>query len=72
MTELLEKAISRVRKALESYQGMIGSLIMRELEEEAASERAFSESPQQLVRLAAEARAEHEAGLTKPLDIRDP
>ncbi len=69
MTKLLEEAISRVTEAPEDCQDMIGSLILKELEDDRRWDEAFARNPEKLERMADEARAERAAGLTTPLDL---
>ena len=69
MTKLLEQAMSRASQQPEQNQDAIASLILRELDDEAAWDETFAKSPEKLERMADEARAEHAAGLTRPLDL---
>ena len=71
MTELLNKAIARVKKLPESQQNEIAAMILEELEDEARWDKAFSSSQDLLAKLAAQALAENEAGQTKELDLNN-
>jgi methylase of polypeptide subunit release factors len=66
--QLLEKAISEIRKLPESDQNAIAAVLMAELEAEQRWEQAFDRTHDQLAELAAEALAEYKAGRTQPLD----
>ncbi len=68
MTELLERALSQVSKLPPSQQEEIAAWILAELEDEGSWGRSFSSSQGILESLADKALAEHEAGLTQPLD----
>lgn len=71
MTELLERALERVKSLPDDEQDAIAALILEELEEledEARWDRAFANSADVLAQLAAEAMAEDKAGKTEPLD----
>lgn len=68
MTELLERAISRLQTLSESEQNAIASIILDEIEDEQRWDEAFSRSPDILAKLAASAMAEYRAGLTQELD----
>jgi hypothetical protein len=52
----------------ETEQDAIAAFILEELEDEARWDRAFSQSQDMLVKLAAEALAEDQAGKTQELD----
>jgi hypothetical protein len=68
MTKLLEQAIAKVMQLPETEQDAIAAFILEELEDEARWDRAFSQSQDMLVKLAAEALAEDQAGKTQELD----
>ncbi len=68
MGRLLEKAISEAAKLPEQDQEAIGALILAELESERRWDDLFAKSQDLLGSLAEEARQEHRAGLTEPLD----
>lgn len=68
MTELLESAITRLKKLPDSEQDVIASIILEELEDEQRWDEAFSQSSNLLAKLAASAMAEHHAGKTQALD----
>ncbi len=65
MTELLEKAISEVKRLSEVDQDAIAQLILEELEDERRWDAAFTQSPELLEQLLAEAETEDRAGLTR-------
>ena len=71
MTELLNKAIARVKKLPESQQNEIAAMILEELEDEARWDRAFSSSQDLLAKLAVQALAEDAVGQTKELDLNN-
>ena len=68
MTELLERAITRLKTLAESEQDAIASMILEELEEDLRWDESFSRSPDTLAKLAASAMAEYRAGKTQELD----
>jgi hypothetical protein len=68
MTELLERAITRLKTLPASEQNAIASMILEELEEDLRWDEAFSRSPDSLAKLAATALAEYHAGKTQELD----
>ncbi|WP_068814416.1 hypothetical protein [Phormidesmis priestleyi] len=68
MTELLERAIARLKTLPTKEQDAIATLIMEELEEDQQWDESFARSPDLLAKLAAEAMAEHRAGKTQDLD----
>jgi hypothetical protein len=69
MTQLLEKAIAAVKKTPPDVQDTIASLILAELQDEQAWQRAFSNtSDAQWDRMAEMIRGEIASGDTDPLD----
>ena len=68
MGKLLEMAIAETSKLPEQEQEAVGALILAELESERHWDELFSKSQDLLSRLAEDARQEHRAGLTEPLD----
>jgi uridine phosphorylase len=68
MTELLEKAIARLKTLPTDKQDAIASLILEELEDDQIWDESFARSPDLLAKLAAEAMAEYRAGKTHELD----
>ena len=68
MTELLQKAFDRAATLPPEEQDAFGALFLSELESERRWDELFARSPGLLERLAAEAIAEDDAGLTEPLD----
>ena len=61
MSQLLDKAIARVKQLPESQQDEIAAMILEELEDDARWDAAFSKSPDLLAKLATEALAEDAA-----------
>jgi hypothetical protein len=68
MTELLEKAIARVKKLPANDQDATAAMILEELENEARWDTTFAKSQDALAKFAAEAMAEYRAGKTQKLD----
>jgi len=68
MTELLEKAIERMKKLEASEQDAIAAQILEELEDEEKWDTAFAQSQDILAKLAAQAMEEDQAGNTEVLD----
>ncbi|BAY76893.1 hypothetical protein NIES25_33510 [Nostoc linckia NIES-25] len=68
MTELLEKAIARLKTLPPSEQDAIAAMILEELEDEIQWDEAFASSKDTLAKLAAEAMAEYHALKTQELD----
>ncbi|RCJ21714.1 hypothetical protein A6S26_23375 [Nostoc sp. ATCC 43529] len=68
MTELLEKAIARLKTLPPSEQDAIAVMILEELEDEIRWDEAFASSKDTLAKLAAEAMAEYQALKTQELD----
>jgi len=68
MTRLLEEAFQKASALPEAEQDALAATILAELEDERRWTEAFSHSHDLLAELAAEARAEHHAGRTLPLD----
>lgn len=68
MTELLEKAIERMKKLEANEQDAIARTILEELEDEEKWDRALAQSQDNLAKLAAEAIEEYHAGETEALD----
>ena len=68
VTELLERAIARLKTLSESEQNEIASIILEEIEDERLWDESFSRSPNILAELAASAMAEYHAGETQELD----
>jgi hypothetical protein len=65
MTELLERAIARLKTLPSSEQDAIATIILEEVEDERRWDESFTRSPDFLAMLAAEAMAEHRAGKTQ-------
>lgn len=68
MTKLLEQAIAKVRGLPEVDQDAIAQIVLDELESEQKWDELFAKSPGKLQKLADEAWADHEAGLSEELD----
>ncbi|MBI4781944.1 MAG: hypothetical protein HY785_11595 [Oscillatoriophycideae cyanobacterium NC_groundwater_1537_Pr4_S-0.65um_50_18] len=68
MTELLERAIARLKAFPSSEQDAIAKMILQEIEDERRWNESFTRSPDLLAKLAAEAMAEYHAGKTQELD----
>lgn len=68
MTELLERAIARLKTLSASEQDAIASMILEELEDDLRWDEAFARSPDALAKLSATAMAEYHAGTTQELD----
>jgi hypothetical protein len=68
MTRLLEEAFRKASALPESEQDALAGTILAEIEDERRWTEAFANSQDLLAELAAEARAEHQAGRTVPLD----
>lgn len=68
MTQLLERAISELRKLSSDEQDAIAAVLMSELESERRWERAFDLTAEQLSGLADGALAEYRGGTTEPLE----
>ena len=68
MTELLERAIARLKTLPTREQDAIATMIMEELEDDQQWDESFARSPDLLAKLAAEAMVEHRAGKTQELD----
>lgn len=71
MTKLLEKAFKEASKLPEVEQNALAKWVMEELEAESKWQKAFAVSEDILDKLADEALAEHRAGRTKPLNLKD-
>jgi hypothetical protein len=68
MTQLLEKAISKIKKLPVEEQDAIAAVIMAELESEREWDNAFEGSHNELGRLAEEALQKYRADKTETLD----
>jgi hypothetical protein len=67
MTDLLEQALTEVKKLPPSEQDAMAAILLQELAAEQRWTELFAKSQGALETLAGEALAEHRAGLTKPL-----
>ena len=68
MTALLEQALKEVAALPVEEQERIAALILEELASERRWDESFKRSQDVLAQLADEARSEHRAGKTRPLD----
>jgi len=68
MTDLLERAIAKLKTLPASEQDAIAAMILAELEDEIKWDAAFARSHNALAKLAADAMAEYKAGKTQNLD----
>ncbi len=59
MTELLDRAIAKLKTLSASEQDAIASMILEELQDDLKWDRAFANSPDILAKLAASAMAEY-------------
>ena len=66
MTQLLDKAVAEAAKLPEQEQDALAAILLAEIQSEERWTETFAKSQDLLEELAAEARAEHEAGETKP------
>lgn len=68
MSALLARAFAEAAKLPPAEQDFLASRLLAELTAEDDFDRAIAASGDKLAKLAAEALAEHRAGLTQPLD----
>jgi hypothetical protein len=68
MTRLLEQAIAAVSALPDAEQDVLARALLDELGAESGWDTRFAESADALAALADEARGEHRAGQTRPLD----
>ena len=68
MTDLLERAIARLKTLPATEQDAIAAIILAELEDEIQWDKAFASSQDTLAKLAAAAMAEYRAGKTQELN----
>ncbi|HEX2187707.1 MAG TPA: hypothetical protein VHG51_02355 [Longimicrobiaceae bacterium] len=68
MTDLLEEAFRKASALPEAEQDALAASILADLEDESRWSEAFANTQDLLAELAAEAREEHRAGRTFPLD----
>jgi hypothetical protein len=69
MTALLERAFTEAAKLSPTEQDLLAARLLAELAAEDDFDRAIAESSDKLASLAAEAVAEHRAGLSQELDL---
>ena len=67
VTDLLEKALTEVKKLPPEEQDALAAILLQELAAEQRWTESFAKSQDALEKLAQEALAEYRAGLTKPL-----
>ena len=65
MTQLLEQALTEIKKLPESEQDAIASLILEEIADDERWQESFARSQDQLARLAAKVREDVRAGRVK-------
>jgi hypothetical protein len=68
MTDILQQAFEKASQLPPHEQNVFGARFLEELASEQRWDELFARSPALLERLAAEAIAEDDAGLTVPLD----
>ena len=68
MTKRLELAFEEAAKLPEPEQESFAEFLLAELRDEAKWQAAFASRPDVLARLADEARSDHAAGRTRPLE----
>ncbi len=68
MTDILQQAFQKASQLPADEQDAVGAWLLAELASEQRWDELFRRSPQLLEKLAAEAIAEDDAGLTLPLD----
>jgi hypothetical protein len=68
MTRLLEEAFRKATALPDAEQDALAAAILADLEDERKWTEAFANSQDLLAELAEEARADHRAGRTRPLD----
>jgi hypothetical protein len=68
MGKLLEKVMTEAAKLPDAEQEAFAAFMLAELESERRWDALFSRSQDLLAQMAEEARQEHRAGLTEPLD----
>lgn len=66
MTQLLEKALTEIAKLAPPEQDAIATILLEEIASERRWAKSFEKSQDLLAKLADEALAEDQAGLTKP------
>lgn len=68
MTELLKRAFARAQELPDEEQDRLGALILEEIAHERDEALPPSDGVEVVEQMAAEARAEDEAGRTRPLE----
>ena len=69
MTQLMEKALDRIRSLPETEQDALAGIILDDLEDEQRWSASFAASQDQLASLAAKARADVQAGRVREMGI---
>lgn len=69
MSELLEKAVARLKSLPRDEQDIMASLILDEIENEHGWDESFTKSAEILARMAQKAMVEYHVGLTEELDL---
>ncbi|MBJ7901664.1 MAG: hypothetical protein GC158_17495 [Cyanobacteria bacterium RI_101] len=72
MTELLERAMSRLQSLPASKQDAIAAIILAEIEDDERWDEAFSRSSDLLAKRATAAMAEYRSGQTQELGVLSP
>jgi hypothetical protein len=68
MTKLLKKAVAKARELPEAEQDVIAQIVIDEIESEKRWDQLLANSPDKLRKLADQAWAEHETGVSQELD----
>ena len=68
MTQLLERAFQEAAKLPPDEQDVVANWLLAEMSDEQRWDALFAKSQDRLADLADEALAEHQSGLTQPLD----
>jgi hypothetical protein len=71
MSRLLKRAFEKASRLPSEEQDRFGAWMLAELNSEERWSELFARSPELLKKLADEAIAEHNAGLTEPLDLEN-
>ena len=66
MTQLLEQALSEVKKLAEAQQDAIATMILDEIADEQRWQESFARTQDQLARVAAKVRKDIQAGCVRP------
>ncbi len=71
MTQMLKKAFDEASRHPQELQDAIAAIVLAELAAEQRWDKTFAHSQDALSKLADEALAEHRAGRTRPLNVKD-